>query len=308
MERICGIYKITNPKNKVYIGQSINILFRWYKYKKLDCKKQCKLYNSLKKYGADNHKFEILCECDKEKLNELEKYYVDLYNSFTSEHGLNLKDGGGQRVGMSEESKKKVGDANRGRLVSDATRKKISIQVRNRGADYREKLSKSHLLRNANKVKKIKPPKLKRVWSIDDKKKMSERMKGNTYRRGKKMPLEYVEMMSKRMKGNTYTLGFKQSDETKEKMRIANRGRSHTEETKQKISERQKGNTYWLGKKHTEEWKKMMSDRNKGQVSWAKGQKFSDEHKRKISESCKKTRNKEKYALIGQIITNLILR
>ena len=25
MEKICGIYKITNPKGKVYIGQSIDI-------------------------------------------------------------------------------------------------------------------------------------------------------------------------------------------------------------------------------------------------------------------------------------------
>ena len=47
-----GIYKITNPKNKVYIGQSKDIIKRWYYYKTLHCKSQIKLYNSLLKYGV----------------------------------------------------------------------------------------------------------------------------------------------------------------------------------------------------------------------------------------------------------------
>jgi hypothetical protein len=42
-----GIYKITSPTNKVYIGQSIKINERKRKYKKLDCKNQPKIYNSL---------------------------------------------------------------------------------------------------------------------------------------------------------------------------------------------------------------------------------------------------------------------
>jgi hypothetical protein len=56
MEKIIGIYKITSPSNKIYIGQSNNILYRWkYCYKKLNCKSQRHLYNSLMKYGFDNH-------------------------------------------------------------------------------------------------------------------------------------------------------------------------------------------------------------------------------------------------------------
>ena len=52
-----GIYKITSPTNKIYIGQSIDIENRFTKYKSLDCKNQVRLYNSLKKYGFDKHKF-----------------------------------------------------------------------------------------------------------------------------------------------------------------------------------------------------------------------------------------------------------
>jgi hypothetical protein len=69
---ITGIYKITNPKGKVYIGQSTNIFNRWEDYKKNKCKGQVKLYNSFKKYGFDNHIFEILEECSLEQLDKLE--------------------------------------------------------------------------------------------------------------------------------------------------------------------------------------------------------------------------------------------
>ena len=84
-----GIYKITSPSKKVYIGQSINIEYRIESYKKLiRCKNQPKLYNSLKKYGVEKHVFEVLCECEMEELNDKERYYQDLYSAI-GESGLN---------------------------------------------------------------------------------------------------------------------------------------------------------------------------------------------------------------------------
>lgn len=56
---IQGIYKITNPSGRIYIGKSIDIYKRWNQYKSLRCISQPKLYWSLKKYGVDNHIFEI---------------------------------------------------------------------------------------------------------------------------------------------------------------------------------------------------------------------------------------------------------
>jgi group I intron endonuclease len=84
-----GIYKITNPKNKVYIGQSINIDRRWNEYQKLQCSQSKKIYNSLKKYGFENHIFEILEECNINNINDREEYYILLYNSHID--GLNIK-------------------------------------------------------------------------------------------------------------------------------------------------------------------------------------------------------------------------
>ena len=73
--KICGIYKITSPSGRIYIGQSIDIQKRWNQYKYNSCKSQTKLYNSLKKYGWENHKFEIIEECSKEELSNREKFW-----------------------------------------------------------------------------------------------------------------------------------------------------------------------------------------------------------------------------------------
>ena len=74
-----GIYKITNPNGKVYVGQSKNIKRRWIEYNKLRrCKNQIKLYNSFQKYNPENHKFELIEECSIEQLNEREIYWKQI--------------------------------------------------------------------------------------------------------------------------------------------------------------------------------------------------------------------------------------
>ena len=83
-----GIYKITSPNNRVYIGQSINIKKRFYQYNNNCNKKQIRLYNSFFKYGVENHIFEIIEECDKEDLNDRERYWQEYYNVL-SKSGLN---------------------------------------------------------------------------------------------------------------------------------------------------------------------------------------------------------------------------
>jgi group I intron endonuclease len=83
-----GIYKITNPKGKVYIGQSIRIEDRFKDYIKLRCKNQTKLLNSFNKYGVLDHVFEVLEECPESYLDELETWWKLFYNSVES--GLNF--------------------------------------------------------------------------------------------------------------------------------------------------------------------------------------------------------------------------
>lgn len=123
--RICGIYKITSPIGRIYIGKSVDISSRFNVYKNIKCKSQPRLFNSLKKYSPTNHTFEILIECSEDKLNELEKYYIKLYGTFNSENGLNLKEVG--EGGMfTEETKRKISLANKGVKLTLEHRKKLS--------------------------------------------------------------------------------------------------------------------------------------------------------------------------------------
>ena len=110
-----GIYKITNPSGKTYVGQSKNIERRWGEYNKLRrCKNQVKLYYSLLKYLPINHIFEIIEECNIEQLDEREIYWGLQYDVL-SDNGLNLKLGnaGGR---CSEETKQKIRLANKGKV------------------------------------------------------------------------------------------------------------------------------------------------------------------------------------------------
>lgn len=97
-----GIYKITNPSGKIYIGKTSDYKKRLKYYYKLNCKQQVKIYNSLKKHGPENHIFEIIEECSIEQLNEREIYWINEFKSV--ETGLNLTYGG-DGGNLSKESK-----------------------------------------------------------------------------------------------------------------------------------------------------------------------------------------------------------
>lgn len=107
-----GIYKITSPSGKIYIGQSKNIERRLNEYNKLRrCKNQFKLYYSLMKYFPINHKFEIIEECNINELDNRELYWGRYYDVL-GENGLNLKLGNG-RGEVSEETKFKISKSNK---------------------------------------------------------------------------------------------------------------------------------------------------------------------------------------------------
>jgi group I intron endonuclease len=119
-----GIYKITSPSGKVYIGQSVNIELRWNKYVKFveSCKAQTKLYNSFKKYGPKNHTFEIIEECNDYLLLEKETYWKIFYKVLEIPSLCCRLDGKGGS--LSKETKDKISKSslgisrNKGRIQS----------------------------------------------------------------------------------------------------------------------------------------------------------------------------------------------
>lgn len=128
-----GIYKITSPTGRVYIGQSINISYRFSTYRRLNkgCKNSPKLYSSLLKHGYINHKFEVLEECSVELLNERERYYQELFDA-TSDKNLNCiltktDTKKGVSKPLSESHKKQISLVHKGKVYSEETRNKIKI-------------------------------------------------------------------------------------------------------------------------------------------------------------------------------------
>jgi group I intron endonuclease len=177
-----GIYKITSPSSRVYIGQSIDIERRFRHYKRMICKEQIKIHNSLLKYGVDAHIFEVLELCDTEELNNRERHYQDLYDSVAN--GLNLLYVKSEHFngGHSEESKKKISDSLKGRKLSEEHKYKIGLNNSRRGMSDETK-EKHRLGRLGKKAspETIQKQILKRLGtkrSEETKKKISEALKG----------------------------------------------------------------------------------------------------------------------------------
>jgi group I intron endonuclease len=128
---ITGIYCITSPTFKVYVGQSHNIQRRFsdYRNSKKTTMKQTALYRSFLKHGIGNHKFEILTEfgCDIEQF-VLDQAEIDKIREF-KEGGygmLNLREGGKSGGKHSDETKKLIREKRKLQVTSDETRKKMS--------------------------------------------------------------------------------------------------------------------------------------------------------------------------------------
>lgn len=144
-----GIYKITSPTKRIYIGQSINIERRFKSYIKMYVKNQgqTRLYRSFLKYGVDNHKFELVCECNESELNNHERYYQELFNCL--DNGLNCRltktnDRSGK---VSKETIIKMSIAQTGNKIwlgkkhTQETKDKISLA--NKGKKHSEEVNKS---------------------------------------------------------------------------------------------------------------------------------------------------------------------
>ena len=141
-----GIYKITSPSGKIYIGQTNNFKRRKSWYKGLYTHEQPKIHNSLLKYGFDSHIWEEIESCASFLLNEREVFWKKHYlNKVDNDWGLvlycNLYDNGGGPLSTS--TKIKISEANRG--------KKRSLQAK-------ENMSKGMLGREITWVDKIITP------------------------------------------------------------------------------------------------------------------------------------------------------
>lgn len=132
---VIGIYKITSPSNKVYVGQAKCINLRWKKYKSNLAKGQTRLHNSFSKYGTDKHKFEIIEVCEQEDLDTKERYWQEHYNVL-GEKGLNclLVSTQQHKQCIAKDTRIKRSKSLRNKVLSEATLEKLGISIEEYGS------------------------------------------------------------------------------------------------------------------------------------------------------------------------------
>lgn len=106
------IYKITSPTGKIYIEQTKDYRKRINHYRILNCRTQYRLHNSLKKYGFNNHIFEVLEEVNISLADIREQHWIAQYKCYWKDEnkGLNLNRGG-DRPNHTQETKDKISNS-----------------------------------------------------------------------------------------------------------------------------------------------------------------------------------------------------
>ena len=152
-----GIYKITSPSGRIYIGQSIDIERRFKEYKTLkNCKFQKKIFRSFLKYGVINHIFETIEECELELLNERERYYQDLYDVLNNGLNCKLTNTADKSGKLSEEVKINISKGNIGKKRTEEQKQNISNSLKGRKIPEEVRLKMKHNALNMSEETKLK--------------------------------------------------------------------------------------------------------------------------------------------------------
>lgn len=128
------IYKLTNcVSGKSYVGLTKNLDKRMRDHQKQQS--SCvAVRNAIQKHGWQSFSVVVLAEgLSLKTANECEMQSILAHNTLYP-HGYNLRTGG-QHSKMSDSSKQKLGDAHRGKVVSQATREKIAAARRGKKYD-----------------------------------------------------------------------------------------------------------------------------------------------------------------------------
>jgi group I intron endonuclease len=182
------IYKIINGvNNKVYIGCTVTSLEKRYYEHLYRCFKtdyKSKLYNSIKKYGEENFKIELVEECEIGNIYEIERKYIEQYDSF--KNGLNSTLGGEGCLGY---------------VHSPEIRKKISKMIKE-GNSHKGKTYETLYGKNGETEKERRRESVKKHWdnlTKEDRVKRSEKSKEIT-RNKSSFSIEFIKELKTKLK------------------------------------------------------------------------------------------------------------
>lgn len=129
-QRMTCVYMIENLINcKKYIGQTVDLKKRKACHKCNYPNKNYHLYLAMRKYGYENFQYTILIKDKTINLDTLdfwECYFINLFGTLDRNIGYNNDSGGNLNKSFSEEKRKKMSMALKGRIVSEETKQKMS--------------------------------------------------------------------------------------------------------------------------------------------------------------------------------------
>jgi group I intron endonuclease len=216
------IYCATNKvSGKVYIGQTTKTIEQRIKTHLRDMKRlNSHFYSALRLYGKEGFIWKTIDSADtKQRLNEIEQYWIKFFEATNKNKGYNLTKGGTGGAQTDKEVLKKMSNASKGKHPSEETKKKIAESSR------KSKMGSLNPMFGKipwNKGKKLGP------LSNEQKKFISELHKG------RKRSKETGEKISKALTGKPL------SDEHKDKIRRIRLGTKATHETRQKMKQSSK--------------------------------------------------------------------
>lgn len=280
----------------MYIGSSINIKSRLQDHKRSLRSKTHRnkyLQRSWDKYGELNFEFLIVEKVISGVLFDREQYYIDLYNSANPNFGYNLHPSayGPRGYKWSIESKLKQSESKKGCVILQSTRLKISESLKGR-IKTPEEIYKLHL---ANKGK---------IIPESQRKKISDKLKGRVISEETKLKMSMSRIGKPYTRINSAETIKRMSDasrkvwsnpEHKAKMCEMRKGKMQSEETKSKRATTMRGK--WkdpdyvakiLAARSTPEVRAKLSAARKGKPGSNLGRTFSEESRKKMSESAKR--------------------
>lgn len=209
------IYTITNTKNgKVYVGQTIHKVEKRLKHHQNSLRRGDHVNRYLQHaYNIDGDHFiyeAVASARHIEELNELEIFYISLYQSLYNEHGYNLRLGG-KNSQHSEETKKKMSQKRTGKYRDPSHNEKIANTLRGR------KRPPEVVLKMKNKT-----------ISQEMRDRISKTLTG---RKPSPEAIENMRIAREKRKGIPVSI------ETREKLSRANKGKVMSAESRRKMSE-----------------------------------------------------------------------
>lgn len=158
------------------------------------------LKKAIEKYGEESFKVSLICECDsKEELDEMEIYYIQLYNAQNDDNFYNLTRGGESGLG---------GPKFKGHKHTDEAKKKISESLSGENNPF---FGKTHTEECKQRMRE--KAKYRKPVSQETREKLSKIHKGVKFTDEHRRKISEAQ---KGEKGNNY--GKKLSDDTKTKI------------------------------------------------------------------------------------------